>query len=130
MINHRAKRYGLTPRSLFIRPLVGTQEGRNIAKRTSRRFLSARITENVRKIRGLEHDLYFQRRQLEHELQSEHLDALEELRLRAYQQMSEKCKQRQMKKFDRLLDKENSKSDQCVERWVINRSSRPLTTNE
>ncbi len=50
--NLRMKRYGLIPRSLHVKPLVNTQEGRNIAKRTSRSFLLARITQTVRSIRN------------------------------------------------------------------------------
>ena len=61
--NLRTKRYGLTPQSLWVRPLVDSQEGRDIARRTSIRFLMARITQNARTIRELDHDLYFQRRQ-------------------------------------------------------------------
>ena len=36
--NTRAKRYGLIPKSLRIRSLVHTQEGRNIAARASKIF--------------------------------------------------------------------------------------------
>ena len=59
--NIRAKRYGLIPRSLRVRPLVHSQEGRQIAMKTSRNFLLARIRENVKKIRQRENDLFFQR---------------------------------------------------------------------
>ena len=65
------------PRSLWARPLVDSQEGRDIARQTSRRFLMTRITQKARTIRELEHDLFFQRRQLEFNLRPQHASALE-----------------------------------------------------
>ena len=52
----------------------------------------------------------------------------------AYERMSTKCKDRQKanSKFERLLANGRSKGNvsDIVERWVVNRSSRELTTDE
>ena len=77
--NIRAKRYGLIPRSLRVCPLVHSQEGRQIAMKTSRNFLLARIGENLKKIRQRENDLFFSRRQLEFHLHHADMTALEEV---------------------------------------------------
>ena len=61
---------------------------RNIAMKISKRFLLARISENVKKIRYIEHDLHFQRRQLEFELQPSHMSSVEELRRKAHDKMT------------------------------------------
>ena len=122
--NLRTKRYGLTPRSLRVRPLVSTQEGRDIARRTSYRFLGARITQNVRKKRDLEHNSWFQRRQLAFHLDPEHLaklDGFTELRKAT---TTERCKTRQKRKFDTLLfhSREEARAPRN-DRWVVNLSS-------
>ena len=54
--NHRCRRYGLTPRSLAVKPLVSTQEGHRVAARASRQFLSARVQQCYGKLRRLETD--------------------------------------------------------------------------
>ena len=116
------KRYNLTPRSLWVCPLVSSQEGREIRKRTSRRFLMARITQNVRLVCELEFDLLFQRRQLEFHLQPPHFAALDRLGERSQREKTEECNARQKRTFGTLL---NSTTDgnrqQCPsDRWVVN----------
>ena len=129
--NLRAKRYNLIPRSLRVKPLVTSQEGRNIANNTSRSFLLARISQNVRAIRNMNHDLYFQRRQLEFQLRPEHMSAVEEMRLKAQEKMKVKCKERQKRKFDLLLVRSISNNSKGpTERWVVNRSTKNITTQE
>ena len=130
--NLRTKRHGLTPRSLWVRPLVGSQKGRDIVRRTSRRFLMARITQNARTIRELEHDLYFQRRQLECNLRPQHASALEAVRGRAHDEVTAKYKERQKRKFDTLMGRVNAETrhGRQDDRWVVNLSSRSLSTAE
>ena len=106
----RLKRYGLIPRSLYVRPLVNSREGREIAQRTSRRFLMARISQNVREIPELEHDKFFQRRQLEFNLRPQHVAALEACQEVAQNQMTTECKCRQKRKFDSLLEQSTDAS--------------------
>ena len=134
--NIRAKRYGLIPRSLRVHPLVHSQEGRQIAMKTSRNFLLARIGENVKKIRQRENDLFFQCRQLEFHLHQADMTALEEVRQKAQDKMTAKCKKRQKKKFDTMLTRRehgHRNTNDCgnnTERWINNYSSKELTPNE
>ena len=94
----RPKHYGLIPRSLYVSPLVNSREGREIAQRTSRRFLMACISQNVREIRELEHDKLFQQRQLEFKLRPQHVAALKACQEVPRNQMTAECKCLQKKK--------------------------------
>ena len=91
--NLRLKRYGLVPRSLWVRPLVDSQEGKDIARRTSRRFLMARISQNVRTVRELKHDLLSQRRQLAFHMHPSHVEVLKEVRARTQWEKTERCRE-------------------------------------
>ena len=76
--NNRCKRYQVIPRSLRVKALVNTEEGRRIAVRTSFRFLYARVRECYRTLKKLEQDSQLQRRELTLVMDSEmlkHLDA-------------------------------------------------------
>ena len=128
----RLKRYGLVPRSLWVRPLVNSREGWEIAQRTSRRFLIVRISQNVREIRELKHDKFFQRRQLEFNLQPQHAAALEAFQEVVRNQMTAECKYRQKRKFDTLLERSTdaSRPRRLADRWVSNLSSRTLSATE
>ena len=59
--------------------------------------------QSVRYIRRVDHDLYFQRRQLEFHLRSSQMSALEELRMRAESDKTAKIKTRQKRKFEKLV---------------------------
>ena len=120
--NLQIKRYGLMPRSLEVRLLVHSQEGREIARQTSRHFLKARILQNVRNVLELEYDLFFQRQQLEFHLQAPHAEALEEVRTRIQQERTEKCKEQQKRN--------PSHPRHPNDKWVVNLSSRPLSVAE
>ena len=80
--NHRCKRCKIIPRTLRVRPLVENHQGKQAACRASRQFLAVRITKTANTIRHLEHDAFFQRRQLEYALKRDHFDALELLKSR------------------------------------------------
>ena len=67
--NRRCRRYRLHPRCLRVKPLVRTAEGHKIAESASPKFLAARIQDCYHKTRQLEHDLFFQKRQVEFALQ-------------------------------------------------------------
>lgn len=118
--------------TLWVRPLVDTQEGRDIAHRTSRRFLLTWITQNVRSIRELEHDLFFQRRQLEFNLRQPHVSALEVARAKVHEKTTNECKERQKRKFDRMMRcvAEGTRPRQPDDRWIVNLSSRMLSAAE
>ena len=101
-------------------------------RRTSRRFLLARITQNMRNIRELEHDLFFQRRQLEFNLCQPHVSALEVARAEVHEKTSYECKERQKRKFDCMMrhTAEGTRPRQPDDRWVVNLSSRTLSAAE
>ena len=130
--NLRLKRYGLLPRSLWVRPLINSQEGRDIANRASRRFLMARIAQNARTVRNLELDLLFQRRQLQFHLHPPDTEAMEMIRERSFREKTTKCKERQKRKFDKLLNRGTGdvRARRSKDKWVVNLSSRPLSTAE
>ena len=109
-----------------------TQEGRDIARRTSRWFLMARITQNVRIIRELEHDLFFQRRQLEFNLRQPHVSALEVARAKVHEKTTDECKERQKRKFDCMMRRaaEGTRPRRPDNRWIVNVSSRTLSAAE
>ena len=77
--NLRSKRYAPIPNAIRVRTLVDSYKGHHIAEQASRQFLGARVTQNLRTIRHLKTDAYFQRRQLEFILHPGHFSALEEL---------------------------------------------------
>ncbi len=129
--NLRAKRYHLIPRSLQVKPLVNTKEGRTIAETTSRRFLLARISQNAMELKHLEQDLRCQNGELRLELQDDHLSTLQSMKDNAQTLLTKKCKERQKHKFDLLLAKSNKEDlHECTDKWVINHSSRQLNLIE
>ena len=75
--SQRCRRYQVLPKSLTVKPLVQTAQGRRIAQRASSQFLAARVQHCYRRLNDLEMDLYFQKRQLEHVLSSQRLAAVE-----------------------------------------------------
>ena len=128
IFNLRAKRYGLTPRSLQVKPLVNNQQGRHVARQTGRKFLLARISQIVSLTKSLEQDLHFAKRELEYHLQPQHFSALEDVKEKAIMNTMNNCKKRQKRKFDLLLCRDTSSrasgcSEEYSERWVVNHSS-------
>ena len=124
--NHRCRRYGLTPCSLAVKPLVSTQEGHRGAARVSRQFLSARVQQCFGKLRRLETDLFFQKRQLEFVVGQQRLAIIEEHKGQVQEKVASAAKERQ-KKFDTLVSKQSSQR-KPDERHVVNLSSKQLTT--
>ena len=98
--SQRCRRYDLMPHSLALRPLVLTCEGHQIATRASRQFLAARIQHCYDRLRRLETDLYFQKRQLEHVDHSQHFASIEQHKEQVQVKVKTLCKERQKKKFD------------------------------
>ena len=126
--NSRCRRYQLTPRSLRVKPLVDTAEGRQIAQRASAQFLAARINENYRTLRKLQHDMRLQGGQLSQELQAQDVTSLETLREFSQEKEKLKAKHRQKSKFDTLLGRRTSRNPPTPpSRWVVNLSSTELT---
>ena len=101
-----------------------------IAHRASRQFLAARIQQNYKSLRQLDHDLFFQKRQLEFSLERQHFDALMALCERAELQERLKTKERQKQRFDTMLSRKKKPPVGCSttsRRWVVNLSSCNLT---
>ena len=76
--SQRCRRYQLLPRSLTVKPLVPTPEGRRVAARAGWQFMSARVSHCYEELRRLETDLFFQKRQLEHVFSLRHAVTIEE----------------------------------------------------
>ena len=125
--NHRCRRYGLTPRSLAVKPLVSTQEGHRVAARASRQFLSARVQQCYGKLRRLETDIFFQKHQLEFIVGKQRLSTIEEHKGQVQEKVARAAKESQKKKFDALVSKQSSQQ-KPDERHVVNLSSKQLTT--
>ena len=129
--NTRCRRYHLVPKSLCIKPPVDTYEGKRIAQRAGFQFLNARINDNYRRFKVFSHDLFFQKRQLQHSLRPCHFTALESLVTNAVKRERSNTKQRQKKKFDSLLNRSRPISQKAhVQKWVINLSSKTLTDHQ
>ena len=130
--NHRCKQYNIIPKSLKVRPLVDNQKGRQTACQASRQFLAARISKTASTISHLKHDMFFQKRQLEHALHPSHFEALEHLSNNTRVRESEIRKSNQKKKFDRLRATSNiiGRPKPVSDRWIVNRFSGALTDAE
>ena len=132
--NFRAKRYNIVPKSLRVKPLVNNEEGKEIAARSSKSFLKARISQNIRKITSLENDMMNHKIKISQELDEEYMSAVDKLREKAFQDMTEKCKIRQKKKFELILSRSSTRSaqkqDRYKEKWIVNNSSRVLSERE
>ena len=76
-----------------MKPLVQTAQGRRIAHRAGSQFLAARVQQCYKKLRDLETDLFFQKRQLHHALASDRMAAVEEHRSDAQTKVSSKAKE-------------------------------------
>ena len=68
------------------------------------------------------------------ELDEEYMSAVDKLREKAFQDMTEKCKIRQKKKFELILSRSSTRSaqkqDRYKEKWIVNNSSRVLSERE
>ena len=129
--NHRCKRYQLTPLYLRVKPLVPTPEGVRVARHCSLLFVSAQIGRNHQKIHRLGQQLPVQSRSLSHLMAPEDFSALESLRVLAQYRETEKCKSRQKRKFERLLNRSRGKrAGGSSERWVVNLSNKQLQPDE
>ena len=74
--NQRCRCYQLLPHSLRVKPLVLTPQGRRIAQRAGQQFLTARVQHCYSKLKSLETELFFQKRQLEFTRSCQKLTAL------------------------------------------------------
>ena len=110
-----------------MKPLVSTQKGHRVAARASRQFLSARVQQCYGKLRRLETDLFFQKRQLEFVVGQQRLAIIEEHKGQVQEKVARAAKERQNKKFDTLVSKQSSQR-KPNERHVVNLSSKQLTT--
>ena len=99
--NKRCCKHGVVPRSLEVKPLVNTDEGRRIASRASSRFLSARISKCYRTLKKLKQDLLLQGNGLSKLIDDTTMESIEVQCKIASKDEKEKVKERQ-KKFDTL----------------------------
>ena len=106
--NQRCRRYQLLQRSLTIKPLVPTPQGRRIAQRASYQFLSARVQQCYSKLKNLEMDMFFQKCQLNHTLGTQKAAAIEKHKDDTQSKVSTQTKERNKKKFDVLLTRKTS----------------------
>ena len=86
------------------------------------------VTQNYAILRRLDHDLFFQRRQLEFALEGQHFEARVSLHERAELQETMKTKDRQ-KKFDALIRRFARKESSTLTHnscWVINLSFKTI----
>ena len=125
--NLRCKQLRLSTSSLSVKPLVRTAEGYQIAKQTSFRFLCARINENVRNIENLEHDIFFQKRQLEFVLEERLFQAVHQHMSRKASNISNECRSRMKRRIDFLSRRRRPSYDK---QWIVNLSSRTLSPAE
>ena len=126
--NMRCKCLQLILSSLHVKALVKTPEGYKIARTTSYCFLCARIGEKIRNIKTLQHSMFFQNRQLEFELKPGCFEAVcTFLEWKESKETSE-CKSRLRKKISRLLNRKKSKNNTVDSKWVVNLSSKCLST--
>ncbi len=88
----------------------------------------------MKKIKQGEKDFLFYQQQLERDLSFMDMTTLDEVRQKAQDKMTAKCKERQKKKFDQLMarseEKHTSGSIVNPDKWVKNYSSKQLTMNE
>ena len=80
----------------------------------------------MRNIESLKRDIDFQKEQLNLSLDEEYFKTVCELRQVRISRESTKCRDRMKKKIDAILRKRDSHT--IDERWVVNLSSRDLTT--
>ena len=123
--NQRCRRYQLLPCSLRVKPLVPSPQGHRIAQRAGQQFLTARVQHCYSKLKSLETDLYFQKRQLEFTLSCQKLTALELYKDESQTRTSSQTKERHKRKFDNLLARQ-SHPQSLVSHWVVNLSSNHL----
>ena len=86
----------------------------------------ARIQQCYGKLRKLETDLFFQKRQLEYVVSPRHFKAIKAHKDRVQTRMSTLCKERQKKEFDALLSRQTLER-QPSDRHIVNLSSRNLS---
>ena len=122
--SQRCRRYQVLPRSVTVKPLVQTAQGRRIAQRAGSLFLAARVQQCYKKLGDLE-TVLFLKRQLHHALGSDRMAAVEEHRRDAQTKVSSKAKERQKRKFEALLVKQTSRANNG-DRQVVNLSSKQL----
>ena len=113
-----------------MKPLVPTSQGCRIARRAGFQFLSARVQHCYSKLKNLETDLFFQKRQLDHALGAQKLAVLEKHVSNTQTKVSTQTKERQKKKFDNLLARQTSMQQSPGNRRVVNLSSRQLDDSQ
>ena len=112
------------PRSLRVKPLVPTSDGRCIAQRAGWECLSTRVQHCYGKLKNLETDI-FQKQQLDFALGSQTSAVLEVYKEKAQTKITSNTKERHKRKFDKLLT-EQSHPQSYGSRKVGNLSTKQL----
>ena len=86
---------------------------------------------NLHRLHLLKHDLFFQKCELQNIFRPAHLDTIREFSEQQYHSESKKCKTRQKKKFEKLLNRmDEGLRSYLPNRCVVNRSSKMVSTPE
>jgi len=125
-LKQRCRRHQLLPRSLEVKPLVPTTQGRRVAQRSGFQFLAARVQHCYGKLKNLETDLFFQKHQLDHALGSQRFAALEKLVTDTQKKTTMQMKKERKRKFDNLMARHPPTQPSRGSRRVINLSSKQL----
>ena len=80
------------------------------------------------RLRTLKHDQFFQLRELQYIISTSHLSSLQDYSDKVKQNTTNNCKERQKNKFDSLLRKQNDNQLSKSNKWVVNLSSKRLST--
>ena len=140
---------GVTPVSLRLKNLTGTQKGEGIIKRAEKQLLNERIRNINSKIEKYQHDKYMYEKQLQEILQDDQEmgNACREEILKRKELRHQRVWKRQISKFDRLIDGQKKQEqggcsnkddhtdqgqpiDKPQKKWVINLSSILLLKNK
>ena len=123
IFNQRCRRYHILPSHVQIKPPVRTALGYRIVQDCAFKFLSACIRDGFVSKRRLGQDLFFQKRQLEFVLHPSHFLVFTAYCNNVQEKEKSRCKDRQKKKFEQLLSKQNSRHHSSGKQWVVNLSS-------
>lgn len=138
--NFRCKSENLIPRSLQIKPLVKSTEGRKIAEKASRLFLLERIQLNHHDHRRVNGSIGRLVEDLRSSLSQEDFDRISQISHESAEQTFQQTKTRHLNKIERLKNcrvKTTGRDNLCLEpeyrmkgRWLVNLSNNPLTQDE
>ena len=101
-------------------------QGRRVAQRAGFQFLAARVQHCYGKLKNLETDLFFQKRQLDHALGPQRFAALEKPVTDSQKRTTTQTKERQKRKFDNLMARHPPNQSSQDSRCVVNLSSKQL----